>query len=157
MFTNIYGEIFMFKKIMDKIEDLVSDIITAYQEPLEETEVAEISGFFKIALNHASGNLTDEESEIAVRNLSRSDGWLEGTLTSEWDDGTVATTTALYNPKTKDVQVSPSHLRASETLLSSRYVDVVIDGELVRKDIWATPVSLNGITPKKYRTKKEGR
>ena len=130
----------MFKRVMKEMEDLVSHIMTTFEEPLEEDEVAKIALFFKIALNNRSGNLTDEEAEIALRNINRTDSWLEGTLTSEYQDGTTCSDLLLFDPKTKVIQCHKDHVFWKKPL-TDKYLDVVINGTLHRKPLLGAPPS----------------
>lgn len=122
----------------------IDDAVTAIMqfsfddaEPFNEYDVDCIASYFKLMLNYRSGNLTEKEMQTGLRNIEPVFTTIKsGVFTSVWGDGTEIVTNCTYNLQTGEVvaEVSDS-LPESDATLEEEYIDVVMNGKSVRKEV----------------------
>ena len=124
MFKNLLGESGVIKALM-KFEDKVFEMFE--DDPLDEYDIDSVVDMLKLRMNFRHGNMTEEEYAQGLINLDRSPDNYAATLISEWEDGTVIHTEAVYNHETGGITVeAPEPVKESE--LISEELSAVIQG-----------------------------
>lgn len=124
-------------KCLDKAVKEVMQFSFHDAEPFDEYAVDCIATYFKLMLNYKNGNLTEKEMQAGLMNLEpvylqR----LAGIFTSVWDDGTEIVTPCTYNRETGEVTAEVAEtLPGKGAELEEEYIDVVLDGKSVRKEV----------------------
>lgn len=108
-------------------------------EPFDEYDVDCIAEYFKTMLNYKSGNLTEKEMQIGLRNIEPVFMAIKsGVFTSVWSDGTEIVTNCTYNPQTGEVVAEVTETLPSKgAQLEEEYIDVVLNGKSIRKEVCA--------------------
>ena len=126
-------------KCLDKAVKEVMQFSFHDAKPFDEYDVDCIADYFKLMLNYKMGNLTEKEMLAGLTNLEPLYlPWVAGVFTSLWDDGTEIVTPGTYNRETGEVTADVTEtLPGKGAQLKEEYIDVVLNGKSVRKEVCA--------------------
>ena len=126
MYKDLLGE----SGVMAALEKFENKIFEMFRDdPLDEDNVKQITDMIKLRMNYRHGNLTSEEYAQGLTNLDRSPDNYAATLTSEWDDGSVIVSDAVYNSITGEITAELSGSKPGKNAMcDSQELSVVIRG-----------------------------